>query len=120
MTDFHDWEDLRAESHDRGGPAVVAEQARTELWMSASHTAPLGDLRVVVCGGAPAGEVCRLVTAAGERGWKVDVTATRNALEFLDVAEVARASGRPVRTTYKFAADGSRISPAADAMIIAP
>jgi phosphopantothenoylcysteine synthetase/decarboxylase len=120
MTDFHDWEDLRSESHDRGGRDVVAERARTELWMSASHATPLGDLRVVVCGGGPAGEAIRLVTAAGERGWKVDVTATRNALDFLDVAQMARASGRPVRTTYKFAADGSRISPAADAMIIAP
>jgi phosphopantothenoylcysteine synthetase/decarboxylase len=120
MNDFHDWEDLRTESRDRGGSDVVADRARTELWMSASHAAPLGDLRVVVCGGGPAGEVIRLVTAAGERGWKVDVTATRNALEFLDVAEVARASGKPVRTTYKFAPDGSRISPPADAMIIAP
>src|SRR3954452_23183643 len=120
MTDFHDWEDLRSESRDRGERDVVAERDRTELWRSASHSAPLGDLRGVVCGGGPAGEVIRLVTAAGERGWKVDVTATRNALEFLDVAEVARASGRPVRTTYKFAADGSRISPAADAMIVAP
>ena len=120
MSDFHDWEDLRSESHDRGGRDVVAERARTELWMSASHTAPLGDLRVVVCGGGPAGEVIQLVAAAGERGWKVDVTATANALAFLDVAEIARVSGRPVRTTYKFAADGSRISPAADAMIIAP
>ncbi|MGX6601882.1 flavoprotein [Micromonosporaceae bacterium Da 78-11] len=80
----------------------------------------MADLRVVVCGGGPAGEVTRLVTVAGERGWAVDVTATQNALEFLDVAAIARVSGKPVRTTYKFAPDGSRISPPVDALIIAP
>jgi phosphopantothenoylcysteine synthetase/decarboxylase len=80
----------------------------------------MSDLRVVVCGGGPAGAVTRLVAAAGERGWAVDVTATQNALEFLDVAEIARISGKPVRTTYKFAPDGSRISPPADALIVAP
>jgi phosphopantothenoylcysteine synthetase/decarboxylase len=80
----------------------------------------MGDLRVVVSGGGPAGDVIKLVEAAVRRGWTVDVTATERALEFLDKAEVARASGRPVRTTYKFTPDGSRISPAADAMILAP
>jgi phosphopantothenoylcysteine synthetase/decarboxylase len=80
----------------------------------------MGDLRVVVCGGGAAADVVRLVEAATARGWTVDVTATRTALEFVDAAEVARASGKPVRTTYKFAADGTRITPAADAVIVAP
>ena len=80
----------------------------------------MGDLRVVVSGGRTATDVCRLIGAATGRGWTVDVTATRSALEFIDPAEVARACGKPVRTTYKFAADGTRISPRADAMIIAP
>ena len=80
----------------------------------------MGDLRVVVCGGSAAGGVLGLITAAAARGWTVDVTATQNALEFVDPAEIARASGRPVRTTYKFAPDGTRISPPADALIVAP
>ena len=80
----------------------------------------MGDLRVVVCGGSAAAGVTRLIEAATGRGWTVDVTATQSALEFVDAAEVARACGRPVRTTYKFAPDGKRISPPADALIIAP
>lgn len=80
----------------------------------------MGDLRVIVCGGGAAGGVLELIKVAGERGWTVDVTATQNALDFLDPSEVARVSGRPIRTTYKFAADGTRISPPADAMIVAP
>ena len=50
----------------------------------------------------------------------MDVTATQSALEFIDCAAVVKASGKPVRTTYKFAPDGRRISPAADALIVAP
>jgi phosphopantothenoylcysteine synthetase/decarboxylase len=80
----------------------------------------MGDLRVVVCGGGAAADVGRLIAAACARGWSVDVTATRTALEFVDPAAIARATGKPVRTTYKFAADGTRISPAADAVIVAP
>ncbi|HET6479550.1 MAG TPA: flavoprotein [Actinoplanes sp.] len=80
----------------------------------------MGDLRVVVSGGSDAGGVIDLIAAASGRGWTVDVTATKNALEFIDPSQVARVSGRPIRTTYKFAPDGTRISPPADAMIVAP
>jgi phosphopantothenoylcysteine synthetase/decarboxylase len=80
----------------------------------------MGDLRVVVCGGGPAAGVVGLIKEATARGWSVDVTATESALAFFDASEVRRASGKPVRTTYKFAADGRRISPAADALIVAP
>jgi hypothetical protein len=80
----------------------------------------MGDLRVLVSGGGPAGGVVRLVAAAVGHGWSVDVTATENALAFIDVAEVAKAAGRPVRTSYRFGADGKLVSPAADALIVAP
>ena len=80
----------------------------------------MGDLRVVVCGGGAAAGVVGLIREAARRGWAVDVTATQSALGFFDSAEVARASGKPVRTTYKFAPDGRRISPPADALIVAP
>jgi phosphopantothenoylcysteine synthetase/decarboxylase len=80
----------------------------------------MGDLRVVVCGGGAAAGVVGLIGEASRRGWTVDVTATQSALNFFDSAQVARASGKPVRTTYKFAPDGRRISPPADALIVAP
>jgi hypothetical protein len=38
MSEFHDWEDLRAELHD-GDDALVAERARTEAWVGAFHLA---------------------------------------------------------------------------------
>jgi phosphopantothenoylcysteine synthetase/decarboxylase len=80
----------------------------------------MGDLRVVVCGGSVAAGVGRLIDVAVGRGWSVDVTATRSALDFLDPDEIVRACGRAVRTTYTFAPDGTRISPPADALIVAP
>jgi phosphopantothenoylcysteine synthetase/decarboxylase len=80
----------------------------------------MGDLRVVVCGGRAAAGVGKLIEAAVGRGWSVDVTATKTAMEFIDPAAVTRASGKTVRTTYTFAADGSRISPPVDALIVAP
>lgn len=39
MTDFHDWDDVRAELHDGDDAALVAERARTEAWVSAFHLA---------------------------------------------------------------------------------
>ncbi|GAA3342893.1 hypothetical protein GCM10020358_39560 [Amorphoplanes nipponensis] len=39
MTDFHDWDDVRAELHDGDEAALGAERARTEAWVSAFHLA---------------------------------------------------------------------------------
>jgi DNA-binding XRE family transcriptional regulator len=39
MTDFHDWEDIRAELHDGDDTALLGERARTEAWISAFHLA---------------------------------------------------------------------------------
>ena len=80
----------------------------------------MADLRVLVCGGGPAAGVSRLVEAALGRGWSVDVTATENALAFVDAAEIARISGRPIRTGYRYAPDGTLDSPPGDALIVAP
>ncbi|MEU1587478.1 helix-turn-helix domain-containing protein [Micromonospora sp. NPDC005710] len=38
MSDFHDWDDIRAELHD-GDDALEVERARTEAWVSAFHLA---------------------------------------------------------------------------------
>jgi len=39
MTDFHDWDDIRAELFDGDGEALEVERARTETWVSAFHLA---------------------------------------------------------------------------------
>lgn len=39
MTEFHDWEDLRAELDDGDDEALTVERARTEAWINAYHLA---------------------------------------------------------------------------------
>ncbi|GAA1370650.1 helix-turn-helix domain-containing protein [Catellatospora chokoriensis] len=39
MTDFHDWEDVRAELHDGDDAALETERARTLAWAHAYHLA---------------------------------------------------------------------------------
>jgi DNA-binding XRE family transcriptional regulator len=39
MTDFHDWEDIRADLDGGDEVALAAERARTEAWVSAFHLA---------------------------------------------------------------------------------
>ncbi|MEV4515163.1 XRE family transcriptional regulator [Dactylosporangium sp. NPDC049525] len=39
MTEFHDWDDIRAELDDGGIDALAAERARTEAWVSAFQLA---------------------------------------------------------------------------------
>ena len=39
MTEFHDWDDIRAELDDGDIDALNAERARTEAWVSAFHLA---------------------------------------------------------------------------------
>ncbi|WP_434742576.1 hypothetical protein [Micromonospora sp. SH-82] len=36
MSDFHDWNDIRAELHDGDDDALAEERARTEAWVDAS------------------------------------------------------------------------------------
>lgn len=35
MTEFHDWDDIRAELDDGDSEGLTAERARTEAWVSA-------------------------------------------------------------------------------------
>jgi DNA-binding XRE family transcriptional regulator len=39
MTEFHDWQDIRAELDDGDADALAQERARTEAWVSAFHLA---------------------------------------------------------------------------------
>lgn len=77
-------------------------------------------LYVVVCGAGPAGQVATLVTAAGQRGWRVHLIATPAAVEFLDLAELESRTGHPVRHTHRPAGQPRPPTPNADAIIIAP
>ncbi|WP_067510081.1 flavoprotein [Actinoplanes sp. TFC3] len=78
------------------------------------------DLRLLVCGAGSAIHIGDLVREAVKRGWDVDITATAAALTLIDAGELQKLSGRPLRTTYEYAPDGTRISPKADALIVAP
>ncbi|MET7880829.1 transcriptional regulator [Micromonospora profundi] len=39
MSQFHDWDDIRADLHDGDDEALDAERARTEAWINAFHLA---------------------------------------------------------------------------------
>ncbi|MEV0129002.1 hypothetical protein AB0H83_11160 [Dactylosporangium sp. NPDC050688] len=39
MTEFHDWDGIRAELDDGDSDALAAERARTEAWVSTFHLA---------------------------------------------------------------------------------
>jgi phosphopantothenoylcysteine synthetase/decarboxylase len=78
------------------------------------------DLRILICGSGAAPEAGTLVAAALARGWAVDVTATEAGAALADPGDLHRLLGRPPRTTYEYAPDGTRVSPRSDALIICP
>jgi phosphopantothenoylcysteine synthetase/decarboxylase len=77
-------------------------------------------LYVVVCGAGPAPHAGRLIEQARTRGWSVHVMPTAAAVEFfVDVAELEKLSGNPVRTRYR-RPDEPYTLPVADAVVVAP
>ncbi|MCC5580667.1 flavoprotein [Microtetraspora sp. AC03309] len=81
-------------------------------------TEPGKVLYIIVCAAGPAGDVGRLVTMAQEQGWTVQIIATPSALDFIDVPELEKLTGHPVRSQYR--KPGEPKSPRADAIIVAP
>lgn len=75
-------------------------------------------LYVIVCAAGPAGEVCKLVELAQDRGWTVQIVATPSALAFIDVPKLEAQTGRMVRSEYRAPTDPK--PPRADAIIVAP
>ncbi|MFJ2030490.1 flavoprotein [Streptosporangium sp. NPDC087985] len=75
-------------------------------------------LYVIVCAAGSAVGVGRLVTMAQERGWAVQVVTTPAALDFVDVDELEKQTGRPVRSRYRRPDEPK--PPRADAIIVAP
>ncbi|MGM1063670.1 flavoprotein [Saccharothrix sp. Mg75] len=76
-------------------------------------------LYLVICGAGPARRVDVAVELAQDAGWAVRCLATPAAVEhFLDLDELHRLTGHPVRTDYH--RQGRPSLPPADAVIVAP
>ncbi|SCL22918.1 flavoprotein [Micromonospora inyonensis] len=89
----------------------------TAVVPSANDRRPV--LYVIVCGSPLAGRVGRLVELAQSDGWDVCLVTTPDGAKFVDPAALARATGHPVRTTYKSPGDPD-VLPPADAMVVCP
>ena len=76
-------------------------------------------LYLVISGAAAAGEVSGLVTACQVAGWRVTVFATPVGLGFIDVGELERLTGGPVRWEYRKPGTGAPVLPA-DAVLACP
>lgn len=76
-------------------------------------------LYVIACGSPLARRIGRLVELAQADGWDVCVIVTPDGSKFVDVAELQRQTGHPVRSRYKNPGEPD-ILPEANAMIVAP
>jgi phosphopantothenoylcysteine synthetase/decarboxylase len=80
---------------------------------------PRGVLYVIVCAAPPAAEVQDLVKLAQAAGWEVAVTATPEALAFIDAPLLAAITGFPVRHRWR-EPDEPETVPEANAVVVAP
>jgi phosphopantothenoylcysteine synthetase/decarboxylase len=76
-------------------------------------------LYMVVCGSPVARTVPDGVKLALADGWDVCVVTSPDGLKWIDVPELARLTGHPVRHHYKYPGDLD-VLPAADAILVAP
>jgi phosphopantothenoylcysteine synthetase/decarboxylase len=76
-------------------------------------------LYIIGCGAPPACEVQKLITPAQVADWDVCLILTPMATRFVDVAELAKLTGHPVRSDYKQPGDPD-VLPEPDAIIVAP
>ena len=81
--------------------------------------APRGTLYVVVCAAPPAAHVQDLVKLAQAAGWEVAVTATPEALAFIDAPLLEAITGFPVRHRWR-EPDEPESVPEANAIVVAP
>jgi phosphopantothenoylcysteine synthetase/decarboxylase len=80
---------------------------------------PRGMLYVIVCAAPPAAEVQDLVKLAQAAGWEVAVTATPEALAFIDAPLLGAITGFPVRHRWR-EPDEPETVPEANAIVVAP
>lgn len=76
-------------------------------------------LYVIVCGAGTAGDAGGLVGAAIDQGWDPYVIPTPSGAEFIDVADLERLTGHPVRSRYRKPGEAGKL-PHAAAVIVAP
>lgn len=70
--------------------------------------------------GAPAPEgIPALIAACQEAGWRVVVFSTPMGIRFVDLAELERLTGEPVRSEYRMPGTGQAVAPA-DAVLACP
>ena len=81
--------------------------------------APRGTLYVIVCAAPPAAHVQDLVKLAQAAGWEVAVTATPEALAFIDAPLLEAITGFPVRHRWR-EPDEPESVPEANAIVVAP
>jgi hypothetical protein len=81
--------------------------------------APRGVLYVIVCAAPPAAHVQDLVKLAQADGWEVAVTATPDALAFIDAPLLEAITGFPVRHRWR-EPDEPESVPEASAIVVAP
>jgi hypothetical protein len=76
-----------------------------------------GVLYVITCASGSAPAVSDFVKEAQQAGWDVCVILTPKAVPFVDVAQLAQLTGRPVRSDYKRPEDPD-VLPRADAIVV--
>lgn len=81
---------------------------------------PRRTLYVIVCAAGPAPHVGTLIQQAQDRRWDVQVITTPAGRDFVDVPALEAQTGRAVRSEYRKPGDGTRSTPQADAIIVAP
>jgi Flavoprotein len=81
--------------------------------------APRGVLYVIVCAAPPAAHVQDLVKLAQADGWEVAVTATPEALAFVDAPLLEAITGFPVRHRWREPNEPESV-PEASAIVVAP
>lgn len=78
-----------------------------------------GTLYVIVCAAGAAVDVDKLITAAQARGWDPWIVPTPSAVDFIDIPELEKLTGHPIRARYRQPGEGGKLPPA-DAVIVAP
>lgn len=78
-----------------------------------------GVLFLVVCGSPRAADAGRLVELLQDAGWRVYAVATRYGLDFMDVPEIERLTGQPVRHKFRAPTEAKTV-PTPDAVVVCP
>ena len=74
---------------------------------------------IVICAAPPAARAEEFVSLARGRGWDVAAIVSPDAVPFVDAAALERATGHPVRSTWRRPDEPASV-PDADAVVVAP